>query len=411
MELTKRQTLFLVIICFLVIKVQRLPSLIATNMGRHGWLVLLVMGVIDVLFLLATLLFNKKAKNLTTYEVCEKAGSKWFAKVVYILFAIYYILNCLLPYEAVHDIFANILFDHLSWELYSLIFAGTILFVASRKLKNIGRLGELLFYIVIFSFIILLALGATTTNYFRTLPIIDINSEEFIDTCIHYNLWFGDFLILYSFVGKIKQEDGKLGWPIIIGYVVCVITIIFAYIVFYGLYEHLSPNQNSMISALSQFSLLGLDIGRVDWFLVLFFQMGTVLSSSLYLFLASDCLNKVIGVKKNTIWVLIALVIGIYLADIFIFKSVQAGASIIANITKYFALFMIIVMPIILLITVAVVNKKEKLKNSVLDENIKRYSVLTRNKSIEIANKQYPRKKNMLYMVCNKKGGTKSEKV
>ena len=362
MELTKRQVLFLLTISFVVIKVQRLPSLIATNVGRHGWLIFLLLGIIDVLFLCLALIFNKYAKNRTTYEICEQAGSKWYAKFIYLLMAIYFIFNCLLPYEAVHDIFANILFDHLSWEIYSIILSATVLFVASRQLKNIGRLGELLFYVISVSFIILLILGAVTTNYYRTLPIADINAQEFVDTCIHYNLWFGDFLILYVFVGKIKQEKGKLGWPVIVGYLVSVILVSFAYIVFYGLYEHLSPNQNSMISSLSQFSLLGLDIGRIDWFLVLFFQVGTVISSALFLYLAAECLRLVFGIKKNVL-IMFILVIGVYLADILIFKSVQAGASIIAGVTKYFAISMIVLMPILLLITLGVANKKNKNKN------------------------------------------------
>lgn len=381
MALTKRQSLFLLLICFLVIKVQRLPSLIATNVGRHGWLVLLILGGVDVLFLLLVLLFNKKAGDKTTYEVCERVGSKWLAKIIYILFAIYFILKCILPYEAVHDIFANILFDHLSWELYSVILAGTILFVASRRLRNIGRLGELFFFFIAISFIVLLVLGAVTTNYYRTLPIADINGSEFLDTCIHYNLWFGDFLILYLFIGRVKQDDSKLGWPIIVGYLICVIASAFAYIVFYGLYEYLASNQNSLISSISQFSLLGLDIGRIDWFFVLFFQIGTVISSALYLFLSGDCFKKVFGLKK--IWVpLIILAIGVYLADIFIFKSVQAGASIVANITKYFALFMIIILPMILFVIVCIYNKKQQSKRSLLCEDFKKISFLVKRKKV-----------------------------
>ena len=50
-ELTKRQAMILLIICFVANKAQRLPSFIAANMGRHGWLVTLILGLIDVLML------------------------------------------------------------------------------------------------------------------------------------------------------------------------------------------------------------------------------------------------------------------------------------------------------------------------------------------------------------------------
>ena len=377
MDLTKRQALFLIIICLSVNKVQRLPSLISTNIGRHGWLVFLIMGFIDVIFLLLALWFNKKAGGCSTYEICEKAGGKLFAKIICLFFVVFYLIKSLLPYEAVHDLFANILFDHLSWGLYSLLLGVSILFIASRELRNIGRLSEIFFYIILVSFISLLILGATTTNYFRFLPVADINVGGLIGTCFEYNIWYGDFLIIYAFVGRMKQEDGSLGWPVIVSMIVCTIVLSFTYIVFYGLYEHLTPNQNSLISAISQFSLLGLDIGRVDWFLVLFFQVATLISSSLYLYLSSNYIRQVFGIKNNVL-VMIILVGLIYIADIFIFKSVQEGAGILATASKYFSILMIVAMPIVLIITAFVASKKIKRKKGKIDYSIQKYCLLVK---------------------------------
>lgn len=382
MELTKRQALFLIVICLMANKVQRLPSLISSSVGRHGWLVFLLMGIVDVIFLLLVLLFNKKTGSDTTYQTCQRTGGKWFAKVIYVLLGVYFLAKALLPYEAVHDIFANILFDYLSWESYSLVLALTIFFIANRRLRNIGRLGEIFFYIIAISFIVLLVLGAATTNYHRILPVKDINVPEFIDTCLEYSLWFGDFLIIYAFVGRIKQDDGYLGWPLILVYGICVLVLSFTYIVFYGLYEHLSPNQNSLISAISQFSLLNLEIGRIDWFFVLFFQIATVVSCGVYLHLASDSFRQVFGLKEKK-YVALVLTILIYLADIFVFKSIQAGASAIASVSKYFTAFMSIILPIILLIAACVANKKKKRKIDKVGENLKPYCFLSRMENVE----------------------------
>lgn len=374
MELTKRQALFLITICLVVNKVQRLPSFISAKLGRHGWLVFLMVGVVEIISLTLALFFIKKSKNRTTYQICEKAGGKIFAKGVYILLGIYFLLNSLLPYEAVHDLFANILFDFLSWETYSLVFAITIFFIANRRLRDVGRVGEIFYYAIVISFIILLSLGATTTNYQRILPLADINFVKIVDTCITYSLWFGDFLIVYAIVGRVKDGE-KLGGKLTIAYGICIIILSFSYIIFYGLYEHLSPNQNSLISSISQFSLLNLEIGRIDWFFVLFFQIGTVIASGLYLHLASESFRQVIGIK-NKKYVALVLVSLIYLADIFVFKSIQEGVSVIASITKYFAVTMIAIIPIILLIAVVVANKKDLKKAK--KNGVEKYSRLGR---------------------------------
>jgi len=405
MELTKRQAIFLVIICLMANKVQRLPSLISTAVGRHGWLAFAVMGFIDIVFLIVTLNFNKKAKGLTTYEVCEKAGGKWFAKLTYIGLGIYFLLNSLLPYEAIHDLFANILFDNLSWEIYSILLALAVFFISSRGLKNLGRLGELYFYIIGVSFIILLTLGAVTTNYYHVLPLYDINGSAFIETCLKYNLWFGDFLMIYMFVGKIKVDKNNLGWPCVVVFASVVVLISFSYAVFYGLYENLSTNQNNLISAISQFSLVGLDIGRVDWFLVLFFQISTLISSSVYLFLTSECIKEVFGLKKNTFICFILAAI-VYSMDILIFKSVQAGAGIVAEVSQYFSLFMIIGFPIIMFISVLVKEKKNNKKFKKIPENYSKFSFLIkRNPKLHIF------KKNQLKKQENKKIPSKLKEV
>lgn len=390
MELTKRQTIFLLVTCLLANKVQRLPSLVATELGRHGYLLFLLMGLFDTLMLLVCLGFNKLAGHrTTTYIVLEKTGTAWFSKFIYIIFAIYFLFNALLPYEAIHDMFASVLFDNLTWEIYSLLMVLAVFFMASRGLKALGRLYEVFFFLIIGSFAILLTMGAATTNFSRVMPLADLDIGGLAATCFEYNLWFGDFLIIYMFVGKIKQDDGFLGWPIIVAQVVCTLVLTFAYIIFYGLYENLAPNQNSLISSISLYSLLGLNIGRVDWFFVLFFQIGAVLCAGTYLFAAAYCLYEVFsrhhtkGVEQSQfskgadkkarkmLLILIALVIIIYIADTNVFKSNQQGVAILKSITKYLGVFMVAVLPFILLITAAVYHKKRKKQDKNIQNSFK----------------------------------------
>jgi len=362
MQVTKRQALFILTLCFLANKVQRLPSLVSANLGRHGWLFFLILGVIDIIFLLFALWFNKLAKNRTTYQICKKATGSVVAKVIFVIFAVYYLANSILPFEAVHDIFANVLFDHLPWWFYGLILLFTIWYIANKNLQNIGRLSELYFGMIIISFVLLLLLGAFTTNFQRVLPLFDVDHNWLIKDCLHYSLWFGDFLIIYMLVGRIKQDDCPLGWPIIVTFTICTLALSFGYAIFYGLYQKLSTIQNNMISSISQFSLLQLDIGRIDWFLVLIFETSTVISSAVYICLSGMCMAEVFNVKKTSLICAIEIAV-IYSIDLLFFKSAQNGAGLIADISQYFSAFMIIVMPIILQLIMFVFIKKTNNKS------------------------------------------------
>ena len=149
MALTKRQASFLLLVCLLANKLQKLPNFIATNVHRNGYLVFLILGAIDILLMFLVLFTNKRSKQRDVYQICERAGGKVFAKIIMLLLSVFFFVSALIPYESIHDLFAYVLFDHLSWELYSLILLVAIFFLASRGLKNIGRVTEIFFYIAV----------------------------------------------------------------------------------------------------------------------------------------------------------------------------------------------------------------------------------------------------------------------
>ncbi len=378
-ELTRFQAVCLLTICFVANKTQRLPSLISANVGRHGWIVNLILGGIELLMLCVLLFTIKFSGGRTCYKLCENAGGKWFAKFVVFFFAIYFMLNALLPYEAVHEVFSNVLFDHLSWELYSLFIVFAIAFFASKGLVVIGRIGELFFVLILSSLILLVVLGGFTTSFVRVLPIFDIDWSKIFETCYGFSLWFGDFIIMYLFMGRIKEDGKKKDWIFVVSLAVSVVLMSFAYVIFYGLYGLLSSEQTNAISAISQFSLLSLDIGRVDWFLVLFFEISTFISSGIYVFGASKFFSEVFETKSHKLFSVI-LPLVIYFLDIFIFKSIGQGVGRLAFVVKYFYPFVILAFPVILFFASLVSRSKDRKK--LKTNKIERFAVLFENTQV-----------------------------
>lgn len=396
MELTRFQAVCLLTICFVANKTQRLPSLISANVGRHGWIVNLILGGVELLMLCLFLLSNKFSGGRTCYKLCENAGGKWFAKFIVLFFAIYFMLNALLPYEAVHEVFSNVLFDHLSWEFYSLFIVFAIAFFASKGIVTIGRIGELFFALILSSLLILVVLGGFTTSFVRILPIFDIDWTRIFETCYGFSLWFGDFIIMYLFMGRIKDDGKKRNWIFVVSLAISIVLMSFAYVIFYGLYGILSTEQTNAISAISQFSLLSLDIGRVDWFFVLFFEISTFISSGIYVFGASKFLSEVFETKTHNLFsVVLSLVI--YFLDIFIFKSIGQGVGSLAFVVKYFYPIVILGFPVVLFFTSLVSWKKDK-KNREMNK-IEKFTVLfEKNKVGEIKKSKSFFHKNKMFL-------------
>ncbi|MBQ2135327.1 MAG: hypothetical protein II201_00410, partial [Clostridia bacterium] len=167
-------------------------------------------------------------------------------------------------------------------------------------------------------------------------------------------------------IGNIKQKE-KVGSRFLLTQIAGVLIVAFAYVVFYGLYENLAPNQGSLISSISQFALLDLDIGRVDWVLVLMFEISTFISSATFVYMSAKCLKDIFGSRTIT-YILIPLAVLMYVIDIALFKSVQVGAGVLSYVTRYFYPVIVVLVPISVLVASIVANKKDKkdqIKNGV----------------------------------------------
>ena len=358
-QLTKRQVLFLVIITALANKTQRLPSLVSAHLGRHGWLVFILLGIIDTIFVSLALWANKINNGMTSFDLCKRTCGTFIAKSVILVLGMYFFIKALLPFEAVHDAFSTVLFDNLPWNLYSLFFVAAIILICIYGLTTIGRVSEPFVYLFLLSFFVLVGLGATSTDLSKVLPFIDFDITKTVNACWDFCLWFGGFVIIFMFMGRVKEDDGKMGWPIILSIFLVNLVMAFGYVVFYGLYENLCPDKSNFISMISQFSLLDVDIGRIDWLFVLFYQFGEFISIGVYLCLATMCLRDVIG-ARNRVVLSIIVVSCIYLLDVFLFKTVGEGVSEVSTIIKYIHPVVVLGLPIFFIILAYVAKKKDE---------------------------------------------------
>ena len=73
----------------------------------------------------------------------------------------------------------------------------------------------------------LLILGATTTDFLRVLPVYDIDAGKLFDTCFSYSMWFGDFTIVYIFMGRVKEDDGRMNFWFQVVLAISVLTMLF----------------------------------------------------------------------------------------------------------------------------------------------------------------------------------------
>ncbi len=356
-KITRRQAIFLFIICTISSKLQTLPCMLAYENQKGLWFVLLFGAIIDIFFIFLTILINKICPNLTMFELLSKIFGKFFAKIINIALILYFIFTAIMPYEAVRNVFANNLFDTLPWPIFSIFLIFAVGYLVFSGLKTIGRSAELYFVIILTSITILIMLGVFTANWKNILPIFDFDISQSLKSYISHGIWFGDYMIFYCLMGQIDTSKTQLKFFDILLYIFVIAFYIIAYVAFYCLYTVLAGSQTSLLSSISAFSLLHISVGRLDWFLVLFSQIASVLSLSTYTYCLSSSINEVFNKKHYGICVFLS-VIAIYLTDFLLYNHHSTNANNYLVSTGIFAIIIQTLIPIICIIAALIFRKK-----------------------------------------------------
>ena len=364
--INKRQAIFIIFLCALSTKLQRLPNLVCVMAGQDGWIVLLICAILDCLMIWLAIWFFKKHNKLKegAFVVLKTSMGNFFARFLYFFVAVYFMAKTVLPFEAIRELFSSILFDKVNYVYFGILFLAVVIFVVNRGLRTIGREAEIYMPLVSIGVVGILILGLTSTDFSRVLPFFNTKANVIASEVLKCSPWFGDYIILFILTGFVDIKQGeKMGLNVFFAYfcAIFLITPLFC-ACFYGLYGNVVGYQTNAISSLTQFSLLELDIGRVDYFLVLFEQISTIVSASAYLYFASMCFCKAFNITK-IVWV--ALVVGTinYLLDIFVFRNASSSAIGYRDVLYIFMLIINFAVPLIFIISSAIFLRKKKAPN------------------------------------------------
>ena len=356
--MTARQFYILLWVMVVSLKVQRLPSLIYDSLGRHGYLILFLYLAVNVLgILLAFFILNRSGQK----SLSENKGS-FFAtagqKVLMIAITIYFLSQGLLLYETIQNLFEHILFDNLSWMVFSVFLIVTIFFLAHTGIKNIALNFELYFYVIIASYVIIAIFGATKADFSVVLPFETIDFKAISSKFINYNLWFGDFFLVL-FAGK-HAKDIKLKWTLLV-YFFAIAFLVLLYVELNGIYGAYTSMKPSLITTITEQSMLGINIGRVDWFLILFTEFGTILSCGVCIYFAKKCLSFVFP-KISSIYILMIIMVALYSLNVFYLVDTHMREVVVAGYLNYISAITKWVSFLIMVLFSLTIRKSKKIK-------------------------------------------------
>ena len=335
--MTPRQFYLILFTIVISLKIQKMPCLVYEFFGKDSYFFIFLYFLIEIILIIIA---HFIAKYLSK---CEKNSKNncifgFISKIIALFVASYFLIVSILYYEAIQDLFSHILFDHLSWSLFSIFFIISIFFLAYTGFENIGRFCEIVFPVTLFSLIILAIFGGFSADFTNIFPINSIFNNDYFLGFEKFGIWFGDFL----FVIFLKKNAGETKlWKTILTYTLSMFLVILFVIEFEGIYGSFSSLQPSLISTISEQILLGVDIGRWDWFLILGSEIGTVVGAGICLCISKKQIGKIMPkISENLFLVILSAMVYfidiIYLVDLnkkkLFFLSYVAKASILVQV-------------------------------------------------------------------------------
>ncbi len=373
--MSSRQFYIVLSIFLISLKIQKMPCLVSSALGKDIWVMAMLYFVIEIGIVMLALYLAKKTKDFKLEG--QSNTFKVIAKGVFILASVYFLFQSILFYETIQDLFEHILFDNLPWTVFSLLLVAAVFYLASSGFKNIILNFELYSVIIFVSLFVVAIFGGLQTNFTNVLPLNTINFKMVFKSFFDYNFWFGDFIIVYLLA--LESHKVKAKWTFVT-YLVSALFVVLIYIEFAGIYLSYAPMQANLISVLSEQSMLGVNIGRIDWFLILMSEIGTILCSGLCMFYAKKFASKVFT-KVNHNIIIIVLMLILYLLDVLLLVDTHIKEIIFVDNISYIS----VALKVIFVISCIVIGFKSK--NSLAQNSPNQNSNQTKN-SLKSSNKK-----------------------
>lgn len=357
--MTCKQFYLALAVMVVCMKIQKFPCLLASATRKDGVFLILTYFLLNILGIVLAFFAAKKIK-------AQKVGfSSPFLNLlknaVLVFVSFYFFVQGLLLYESIQDLFAHILFDNLPWALFSVLLVVTVFFLANRGISCIARNFELYSFVIITSIFIISIFGAIETDFSAILPLQNIQVSMLVDNFLRFNLWFGDFFLVFALMMVSKQV--KLKWTVLT-YAISMVFLILLNIEFYGIYNLYAPLQPSLVSVLSEQSMLGVNIGRIDWFLILMTEIGTILGSAVCFYFSKESLSLTLK-KPKPFWVLFAICVVLYVVDSFFLVDIHSKEVVFLDYICYFT-FAMKILTVLLMAVFAIKRTPKKQKSNAI---------------------------------------------
>ena len=362
--INKRQLSIMFLFILPISKLMLLPTLMSYVAGRDSYLAVIFIMAADILILWLIVRFIKASPESEFNGFLNSNFGKTASKIILFSYGILFLIKSLpLMLEQ------KLLLENTFYESFPLIisfipFFFLIFFIAIKGAKVIGRTSELFWVLILISFVIVVAFSFGKADFKNILPIGYNGVSPIAKAVFSFIQYFGDYIILFAFMGKIDKDKSFKKIFISAGVVAGMVILVF--LIFTAIFGDVAIRQTYAITKISKYSLAVSELGRFDFIAILLLLSGSLFHSAVLLFASAEMFRQAFNLKERK-WILVALIV--FLAvGIYIFSSKYFMLNAFyAKYLNYFFILMQYFMPVIL--TAPVLIKRKDFRKKIVGGN------------------------------------------
>ncbi len=299
-KLSVRQICFILAAYGAATKLVIFPSYLAT-MAQNDLVFPVLINLVLQTVIIWSVAYLSSRTDKTFFELLGDTFGKVVARIVYALFALYFVFSAIIPVTEqqllVHDAF----YDTVPSLMAFLPFFFFAIYAGAKGLSNAGRCADICFPIFVISVILYLIMSVGSGNYGNLLPVLKQPFNKIAGSALSSSFRFSESAFMLIFMGNYKYKKGDAA-KLTLSYAAGGLAVIALMVVFYAIYGPLTQSRSFILIDIAAFFPAINFVGRVDLFVLYVFDIVILFAIVLHVQAAVHCLAKAFNFYNSGVW-------------------------------------------------------------------------------------------------------------
>lgn len=316
MKISVRQICFILLCYNAVNKMLLYPTVLSHYCGRDLLFAALIDFAVQAVVVWAVSFLCSRTDK-TFFQLIEGTFGNIFARIVYGLFALFFLAATLVPLCEQKLYVHTIFYDTVPSLLIFLPFFFFSIYAAGKKFTNIGRSADVCLPVFVISLLFIFSMSVLEIKWNNFLPVLKTPVKTLFGGALGTVFRFAEPCYILMFMGHFKYKKGDAA-KLTLSYLGGAVIVMLFLTAFYGIYGDIADSRQFAVSKISLFFPAIDTIGRIDLIALYILEIVMLFALVLNIQLAVHCVIKCTGYENRAVLSLAvnaALIIALVLLD------------------------------------------------------------------------------------------------